>query len=98
MSSTTMVESSSSISTTPHQQQQMEVKKTSNMSSGVSFQELDIALKQVAKEETESMSVEVTLPRNSKNVPRRARSLSRNNTETLPDEVNLFPRKNTACL
>ena len=95
-----MVESSSSISTTSHQQQQqqMEVKKTSNMSSGVSFQELDIALKQVAKEETESMSVEVTLPRNSKNVPRRARSLSRNNTETLPDEVNLFPRKNTACL
>ena len=92
MSSTTMVESSStSISTNSHQQQ-MEVKKTSNMSStsGVSFQELDIALKQVAKEETESMSVEVTLPRNSKNVPRRARSLSRNNTETLPDEVNLF--------
>ena len=96
-----MVESSSSISTTSHQQQQqqMEVKKTSNMSSsGVSFQELDIALKQVAKEETESMSVEVTLPRNSKNVPRRARSLSRNNTETLPDEVNLFLGKNTACL
>ena len=94
-----MVESSSSISTTSHHQQQMEVKKTSNMSSsGVSFQELDIALKQVAKEETESMSVEVTLPRNSKNVPRRARSLSRNNTETLPDEVNLFLGKNTACL
>ena len=45
-----------------------------------------MALKQVAKEESaeDSMSVEVTLPRKA---PRRARSLSRNNTETLPDEV-----------
>ena len=54
---------------------------------GIAFEELDVALKQVAKEESaeDSMSVEVTLPRKA---PRRARSLSRNNTETLPDEVS----------
>ena len=50
---------------------------------GIAFEELDVALKQVAAED--SMSVEVTLPRKA---PRRARSLSRNNTETLPDEVS----------
>ena len=53
------------------------------MSTGISFKELDVALKKVAKEQDE-VKVEVTLP--SKN--RRARSLSRNNTETLPDEVS----------
>ena len=53
------------------------------LSTGISFNELDIALKKVAKEQDE-VNVEVTLP--SKN--RRARSLSRNNTETLPDEVS----------
>merc|ERR1719228_388470 len=57
---------------------------TSISTTGVAFKELDIALKKVAKEqeEAESVSVEVTIPRKN----RRARSLSRNNTETLPDE------------
>ena len=51
---------------------------------GVAFKELDIALKKVAKEQEDAaVSVEVTIPRKN----RRARSLSRNNTETLPDEV-----------
>ena len=53
------------------------------LSSAISFNELDVALKKVAKEQ-EEVNVEVTLPRKG---TRRARSLSRNNTETLPDEV-----------
>ena len=53
-------------------------------SSGIAFKELDIALKKVAKEQEET-TIEVTLPRGK---GRRARSLSRNNTETLPDEVS----------
>ena len=55
------------------------------LSTGISFNELDVALKKVAKEQ-EEVNVEVTLPRKGN---RRARSLSRNNTETLPDEVLL---------
>ena len=83
MSSTTLVESSS-IATSS----QIEERKTIS-TAGISFQELDTALKQVAKEETaESMSVEITLPSKS----RRARSLSRNNTETLPDEVSILSK------
>ena len=53
------------------------------LSSAISFNELDVALKKVAKEQ-EEVNVEVTLPRKG---TRRARSLSWNNTETLPDEV-----------
>ena len=53
------------------------------LSNAISFNELDVALKKVAKEQ-EEVNVEVTLPRKG---TRRARSLSRNNTETLPDEV-----------
>ena len=63
------------------------------LSTGISFNELDIALKKVAKEQDE-VNVEVTLP--SKN--RRARSLSRNNTETLPDEVFFVLSKFTKSL
>ena len=56
------------------------------LSSAISFNELDVALKKVAKEQEnhDEVNVEVTLPRKGN---RRARSLSRNNTETLPDEV-----------
>ena len=60
--------------------------KTTTSTSGVAFKELDIALKKVAQEEEEAVSVDVTIPRK---VNRRARSLSRNNTETLPDEVSV---------
>ena len=62
------------------------------LSTGISFNELDVALKKVAKEQ-EEVNVEVTLPRKGN---RRARSLSRNNTETLPDEVLL--KKNSIHL
>ena len=60
------------------------------------FKELDNALKRVAKEqeEAEAVSVEVTIPRKN----RRARSLSRNNTETLPDEVTFFLSLLFSCL
>merc|ERR1719400_1418536 len=62
----------------------MEKSSTTSTSTttGVAFKELDIALKKIAKEQEEPVSVEMTLP--SKKT--RARSLSRNNTETLPDE------------
>jgi hypothetical protein len=56
----------------------------STSTTGVAVKELDIALKKIAKEQEEPVSVVMTLP--SRKKPR-ARSLSRNNTETLPDEV-----------
>ena len=76
---TTKVEQHSSLTTSMSM-----MEKTSTLSTtGVAFKELDIALKKIAKEQEEPVSVEMTLP--SKKT--RARSLSRNNTETLPDEV-----------
>ena len=87
---TTKVEQhSTTISMMQHQTEKSSVSTSISTAStsavtGVAFKELDIALKKVAKEQEEAaVSVEVTIPRK----PRRARSLSRNNTETLPDEV-----------
>merc|ERR1712008_437003 len=60
----------------------MEKSSISTSTTGVAFKELDIALKKIAKEQEEPVSVEMTLPGKKP----RARSLSRNNTETLPDE------------
>ena len=75
---TTKVEQHSSLTTSMSM-----MEKSSTSTTGVAFKELDIALKKIAKEQEEPVSVEMTLP--SKKT--RARSLSRNNTETLPDEV-----------
>ena len=77
---TTKVEQHSSLTTS---MSMMEKSSISTSTTGVAFKELDIALKKIAKEQEEPVSVEMTLPSKKP----RARSLSRNNTETLPDEV-----------
>jgi hypothetical protein len=80
---TTKVEQHSSLTTSMSMMEKTSTVSTSS-TTGVAFKELDIALKKIAKEQEEPVSVEMTLP--SRKKPR-ARSLSRNNTETLPDEV-----------
>ena len=77
---TTKVEQHSSLTTS---MSMMEKSSISTSTTGVAYKELDIALKKIAKEQEEPVSVEMTLPGKKP----RARSLSRNNTETLPDEV-----------
>ena len=77
MTNVTKIEQKSTLNT------QVVTTEEKRLSSAISFNELDVALKKVAKEQ-EEVNVEVTLPRKG---TRRARSLSRNNTETLPDEV-----------
>ena len=79
---TTKVEQHSSLTTSMSMMEKSSTISTTS-TTGVAFKELDIALKKIAKEQEEPVSVEMTLP--SKKT--RARSLSRNNTETLPDEV-----------
>lgn len=81
---TTKVEQHSSLTTSMSMMEKSSTVSTST--TGVAFKELDIALKKIAKEQEEPVSVEMTLP--SKKT--RARSLSRNNTETLPDEVTFY--------
>ena len=80
---TTKVEQHSSLTTTSMSMMEKSSTISTTSTTGVAFKELDIALKKIAKEQEEPVSVEMTLP--SKKT--RARSLSRNNTETLPDEV-----------
>ena len=82
---TTKVEQHSSLTTSMSMMEKSSTISTTS-TTGVAFKELDIALKKIAKEQEEPVSVEMTLP--SKKT--RARSLSRNNTETLPDEVTFY--------
>jgi hypothetical protein len=92
--SSSMMQSSLSSTTTTNMTMNTQIQQSSSVttseerriSAGIAFTELDIALKKVAKEQEDSMAVEVTLPGKS-GKGRRARSLSRNTTETLPDEV-----------
>lgn len=84
MSSQTLMSSSSCSTMTKE-----ECKQSCSSLTSITFKELDIALKKVAKEQRDSSDslnhTEVTLPASR---GRKARSLSRNNTETLPDEVS----------